>query len=518
MLLNSCASIAPPQGGEKDVLKPRLQKTNPKNGTVNFKGTTVKYYFSEWVAEDKLREQIIITPEIENFEITVAKNILTLKFDTGSFKPNTTYNLNLRDGIKDLNEGIRSDSTSLVFSTGKYLDSLTLNGEVFFGEDNKKSINIIVSLFIATDTFNIEEQRPIYSTKTDSSSRFVIQNIKPGKYYLYTYKDENNNSKYDKNKEAIGYLKDEINLTSSISVYYINIFNEDFEKPTITYRENKKKSLAKIEYNKDITDLSLRLLSGTKKILPHLKDKTVTLYTDQPSSDSVKVIFTSTDRLNNVGIDTLPLLLNYIDTTRCMIQTIPSTGSEIESGDSVEIFLSKPYNNFEQRIKIKNGREELSNNELTAKYLINRHPLKNSISIISKNGWQDSIRITVYPQSFIPINGYVKDTTKISYTKKDPEKFGTIGGRITTSKENLLIQLLTSDKKVIKQIANKREFLFGYLPDGEYRIRVIIDENKNQKWDQGDYRSRKAPEAIYHYPEAIKLKSNWEILDLNISF
>lgn len=517
-LIQSCASIAPPKGGEKDTSKPRVQKTFPKNGTVNFKGRTIKYYFSEWVQEDKLREQIIITPNVNDFEVKVAKNILSLKFDSNAFKPNTTYNINLRDGIKDLTEGTRSDSTSLVFSTGSFLDSLIVEGKVIFGENNLRSNNITVALFAETDTFNLDKQVPLYSTKTDSSSKFSIQNIKPGQYYLYCFKDENSNSKYDKNKEPIGYLEDKINLTSSLSITNINIFLDDYEKPRIILKENKKKSLTYLEYNKSLVDFSISSSNTTRKILPYVKDKSVALFTDKVSSDSVKLILKSLDTKDNYGADTLGLILNYVDTSKCFLQCYPSPNSQLEPMDSIEIVLSKPYVAFNPLIAIKNGKEEWSSENLKDKYTIRELPLKGSISIHYKGKWNDTVRIIVYPKAFVPISGYIKDTLKALYTKKDAEKYGSIGGSVNTDKNNILVQLLSKDNKVIRQIDYKKDFLFEYLNDGEYKIRVVVDDNRNRKWDQGNYKTRKMPEAIYHYTDPIKLKSNWEILDLKISF
>ena len=45
LLLWSCASIGSPEGGPRDYTPPAVTKSDPKPGTVNFKGTKVKSNF-----------------------------------------------------------------------------------------------------------------------------------------------------------------------------------------------------------------------------------------------------------------------------------------------------------------------------------------------------------------------------------------------------------------------------------------------------------------------------------------
>ena len=189
LLLHSCANIAAPKGGPKDEKKPKVVRTFPLNNSTKFRGKRVIYVFNEWIDENKLKEQIIITPRLENYETVINKNTLTIKFDTAGLKKNTTYYFNLREGIKDLTEGNKTDSTTLVFSTGEYLDSIELKGNVKKIIENTTEINNTVNLYEVTDTFNLQKSTAVYQTKTEINGNFSITNIKPGKYFLYAFKD-----------------------------------------------------------------------------------------------------------------------------------------------------------------------------------------------------------------------------------------------------------------------------------------------------------------------------------------
>jgi hypothetical protein len=45
---------------------------------------------------------------------------------------------------------------------------------------------------------------------------------------------------------------------------------------------------------------------------------------------------------------------------------------------------------------------------------------------------------------------------------------------------------------------------------GEYEFSVLYDENKNGKWDPGNYTSKKQPEQTLAIPQKINVKADWE--------
>ena len=519
LLLHSCANIAPPSGGNKDIKNPKVTRTFPINNSTKFRGKKVIYVFSEWIEENKIKEQIIITPRLENYETVVNKNTLTINFDTAGLKKNTTYYFNLREGVKDLTEGNKADSTTLVFSTGEYLDSIEVKGNVKKALENTVEINNTVNLYEVTDTFDIVKSTAVYQTKTEINGNFSITNIKPGKYSIYAFKDENNNNKFEPNKEYIAYETKELTLSNSLSDIYFNLVKEDHERTKIKFIDKKKKSIIELEFNKEIKDLTIKQLKGNNRLLlPYINGKKVKLYPNTINNDSTMLEIESKDELNNIGKDTVNLVFNYTDTSKCTYSTIPSNSSELEPKQEIEIQLSRPYKIFKNNISLKLGKTEYKNDELLKIATIKEDKLFGKILLTPKNEWNDSLKIIIYPTSFEPINGYFKDTIKLKYIPKSLEKYGSIGGKVECSSDKIIVELTSKEGKTIKQIFGKKDFLFNYLTDGEYKIRVIEDTNQNKKWDQGDYRTRTLLESIYHYPDIIKLKSSWEILDVKIAF
>jgi len=91
----------------------------------------------------------------------------------------------------------------------------------------------------------------------------------------------------------------------------------------------------------------------------------------------------------------------------------------------------------------------------------------------------------------------------------------------TGTNHNLLIQLISADeKKVFKSFyLNKQSsYFFDYLLPGSYKIKIIDDRNRNGKWDNGNYITKKQPEAAFYYPETFDLRAFWDLeqrFDLN---
>jgi hypothetical protein len=103
-----------------------------------------------------------------------------------------------------------------------------------------------------------------------------------------------------------------------------------------------------------------------------------------------------------------------------------------------------------------------------------------------------------------------------------PADTGIIIVKVET-KEEFLIQLLDKNKKVLEEIKNKKEYRFANLPPGLYQLRLIVDRNKNGKWDPGYYNKKTESEPIIFYQNLkgisdINLKANWEMGPLLITY
>jgi hypothetical protein len=78
----------------------------------------------------------------------------------------------------------------------------------------------------------------------------------------------------------------------------------------------------------------------------------------------------------------------------------------------------------------------------------------------------------------------------------------------------VIVQLLSDDKdeKILQKIhiLEDGRIEFPYLKPEKYRIKIILDSNKNGKWDTGFLAGNLQPEEVIYFPKIIKVRSNFE--------
>ena len=101
----SCANRGPgPTGGPKDETPPRVIRSLPENGALNFKTKEIMVEFDENISLEKLSENVIISPpQKKNPDIRSYNKRLVIKFED-DLRESTTYTLNFGNAIVDLNE------------------------------------------------------------------------------------------------------------------------------------------------------------------------------------------------------------------------------------------------------------------------------------------------------------------------------------------------------------------------------------------------------------------------------
>ena len=166
LVLNiSCARVSSPSGGEKDSIPPKLIHSVPRNEQLNFKDQIIYLEFDELVAPNQIESNLIITPRPEgSFRTRNNRNKIQLEFSE-PFADSTTYTLSFGNSIQDLTERNIPSSLTLSFSTGDYLDSLNITGQIRNLYDQVPEEGVLVSLYKASDSLTILNGSASYYTK-----------------------------------------------------------------------------------------------------------------------------------------------------------------------------------------------------------------------------------------------------------------------------------------------------------------------------------------------------------------
>ena len=118
-----------------------------------------------------------------------------------------------------------------MFSTGTYIDSLTLEGNVknAFKSDDLKNIKLLLYRLDSSYTDSaVYKRKPDYVTSSLDTSNYKFSNLRKGNYLLVALNDERSDYLFNPKTDEIGFLKDTISLPrDSILKDIISIFKEE---------------------------------------------------------------------------------------------------------------------------------------------------------------------------------------------------------------------------------------------------------------------------------------------------
>jgi uncharacterized protein (DUF2141 family) len=512
VLFSACANIQPPNGGPDDDTAAVLLKSVPKNNSTNYKGKTITLYFNENVDASKLRESMIISPLTESqYDVVTRKKIVTLRFKD-DFKENTTYSFNFGESIKDVTKGNTTKNLNLAFSTGSFIDSLSVKGQAYNFVRGGGMKDVSIQLYKAEDTSNVKNSRPLYFTKTDASGGFTINNVKAGTYNIYAFQDQNKNYLYDNEKENIAYMYN-VEVNKDVSKLKLGLTRSDTKAPEIVGQK------PEYEYyiftlNEGVENYNLR--SDIKKPLSDISEdrKTIHIFNTFNSKDSINIYYQLTDSSGNTTNDTTKIQFEEYrdkDKKNTFTLNIEPKSKQLLKNEEIGILFNKPVAKINYAlIKIKKDTSIIDSAALN----LEPDSTKLKIKISGLSTFKDSLSLVFQKGAFINIAGDSSPAYKTKLNYKKEENFGILGGKIICNEPNYIFQLINSKGKVIDSKPNATKFYYTWLEPDNYQLKVIIDVNNNGRWDATNIFKGIPPEPVKFYKEKINLRANWELLDI----
>ncbi len=520
LLFNNCAIQSSPTGGKKDTLAPTLTKSIPTNKTINYKRNEIELRFSEYVNIENIQQQLLITPILEkSYETKIYPNGIKIKLKE-SLKENTTYNFDFREAVSDATEKNKAKNIRIVFSTGNKIDSLKIEGNIKDLLTNENEENCNLGLYDYTDSLNISKTKPKYFTKTDTNGNFIIENIANSKYKIYALKDDNNNLLYDEKNEKVGIYTDTVDLKNNLNNINIKLVKAELIKNKIVSTKTTANYFF-IEYAKGIKTVNIETENKDSITYQIKNNKTIQIFnTNYINTDTLKVNITVTDSLDNELKQIQKIKFKEkskkTETTKEIFDyTIESNEEEIDFKDKgITIKLSKPIKVLDiNKFKIfKDTVKTLEKNE----YSVTQNYYKNEINIKTSKINKQELTLKIEKGALISIENDTLSTITKKTNERNIENYGTISGEIKIQNKNFIIELLDENYKLIDKLFNEKKYKFTYLKPNKYRIRLIVDANKNNKWDNINIQKNIEAESVYFINEVIKLKKNFDLTGLNI--
>lgn len=207
LLFITCAKVGSPSGGPKDEKPPVIVKSKPVNYQKNFKGERFEITFNEYITIKDLTNELIISPPLKEKPTHKLRGKTFIFNLNNTLRDSITYTFNFGNSIVDFNEGNPLTNFEFVVTTGDYLDTLTLTGELVEAHNLQPLKDPVLVMMYANlnDSAPLREI-PLYVGRTDKTGKFTINNIKTGTYRVFALRDVNRNMIYDHPEESIAFI------------------------------------------------------------------------------------------------------------------------------------------------------------------------------------------------------------------------------------------------------------------------------------------------------------------------
>ena len=509
---SQCAKVGRPTGGDKDEIAPISISATPDFGSVNFNKKKIKIHFDEYIKFKNLNDQLIVSPPLQHPSIitpmgTASKFISIEIKDT--LQENTTYSFNFGNAIEDFSEGNPLKQFRYVFSTGDYLDSLSVSGVVKDAFNKENLSNISVMLYKIDEMYNdstIYKEKPNYLANTLEGNSFTISNIKAGKYKMIALKDVRGNLQYDSKEDKIGFL-DDITIPTD-TTYLLKLYKEK-NKFSI-------KKLIEVDRNHVLIPFEGELASEITAVLDKKMNPIVYHSYKDEVTDTLHVWHNAIDK------DTLFVAIKDKDSThnhvvrlrskeKDTLRVTPNFKKTLALKDSLFLYTNIPIFKI-----IKSNISFFDKDSIKVPFTVNISESKTKIHIDFDKKQNERYQLQFLPNTFTDYLGEKNDTINLAFNTRSEDTYGEISIDLTNQTSNTVILQLLNDKKEILEtlfVVENKEVLFSLLEPGKYSVRAIIDSNNNKKWDSGSFLDHKQPEIVIYFPTTINLRANWTVTE-----
>ena len=511
LMLINCANRGTPSGGERDRTPPEIIRTSPENYSVDFNTNEIRIYFDEYIKIKNLQQNLIVSPPMnQEPEITPlgsASKYISIKiYDTLS--PNTTYALNFGESIVDNNEENPYPFYRYVFSTGSYIDSLSVSGSVRDALSRTPDEFVTVMLYEMDSTFTdsiIYQKKPNYVTNTlDSTSTFTIQNVKEGNYLMIALKDENDDYLFQQKVDKIGFVSEVVTLPTD-TTYSIELFNERIDYKALQPRLISGQKIA-FGFEGDHKDMNIEILSS-------LPEDFQSRITKDLQKDSLNYYFKP-----KLELDSLNFIVRHpkaIDSFTVRLRDQLKDSLEISNVQTGVLGFDQAYE-IEGNIPFVSLNKDLitfiDKDSVAVDYQTRLDSLNNRYVFDFKKVEENTYRMQLLPGAITDFFGNVNDTLNYSIKTRTFDDYGNLQLSIQNAIYPIIVQLVNQQEEVVqeKYLTQEEGYIqFRNISPSKYFIRVIDDSNGNGVYDPGNYLKKEQSERVSYYPSELDIRASW---------
>lgn len=563
LLMTQCANVVTPTGGPKDTLPPKVVKAVPENRHVGFDSKKIEITFDEYITLENAQQNVLFSPPLTGKpDIKLNNKTVVIKFKEDLI-PNTTYTIHFGSAIKDLHEGNQFKDYYYSFSTGDILDTLSIAGKVLDAETKKPVDDLLVGAYSSEHDILFDaptKKAPDFLTKTDKEGRFTFHGLPDKKFLVFALKDMNSNLYYDMPNEMVAFLdtlvpasfpqlprkaNDSLTITAdTVSLDADTLLHAD----TLQERVFDSKALDLTLYAFTEMDTTQMLLEkklveeGVLRFVFRQPAHEVQIETPDVLPDTFQIVkiwsadYDTTWWHFTPGVmDSLRVFIHYdtiINDSTCYSLKYRDTKPQgkgkkatnsLKINDNLINNLLMPDDDFVFRFSEPVVEQRWHD---TASFTMGDTVIFNGMDFEKADeygmeyclvmDWVDSLEYAInIPDSvFFSVRGRTNDSIHLRFKRALEGDLGNIFITVEPPAETqLVIQLVNSRDKVVQtQVIEKEQRVeFKQLLPEKYKLRAIVDVNRDRRWSTGNFHRRFLPETVVEYKDVLDLKAGWDI-------
>ena len=522
LFLTRCANVVAPTGGPKDNTPPKVTVAEPANHSVNFNGKKIEITFDEYVTLTNANQEVLVSPPLATKpDVKLSGKTVIVKFKD-ELLPNATYTINFGNAIKDLHEGNVFKDYVYSFATGDHLDSLSIAGKVINADDEKPADAMLVGLYDggSDSLFSLPTRRaPDFVTKTDKDGAFRFEGLPDKCFLIFALNDVNSNLFYDMPNEKVAFFDTLVSPSDSLNLKLLAFTEEDttqmllekklVEEGLLRFVFRRPADKVRVSFPDPMPDTfqMVKVWSKEKDTLscyftPNVMDSLwVVVHYDTLINDSTHFALKQRETRQRQRSDKLLIINNNLKKKMLM--------------PSEDLILR-----FSEPVTEVGGDTSLLVVGSDTTFILNRRDFEQvddyGMAFRLAKSIDDTLNNTlnVADSVFFSVRGRTGKAFSLRFKRAQSSDFGNVFINVEPPVgKQAIVQLLNGRGKVVEEriVDSAQKVAFTQLLPEKYKLRAIIDVDRNGKWSSGNFHQVFLPETMVPYKDELDVKAGWDI-------
>ncbi|MCB0595968.1 MAG: Ig-like domain-containing protein [Lewinellaceae bacterium] len=516
LALTFCANPIAPEGGLKDQQPPQLipEESTP-NLQTRFEPQRIELTFDEWFEIQDVFNQVVVSPPLEYpFEITLKRKTLRFDFDEKEvLRPEATYTINFGEAVRDITERNPTQNLRFVFSTGDFIDSLSVSGNIVDAQKGEPVEGVLFMLYENLEDTVVRTERPFYFARTDKQGQFRIENVKAGRFKGFALLDANRNYLFDQAQEPIGFPDTFLVVNDSLQpTVRVKLFIE--EQPLrLMGDDGSRYGLVRLNFSKPPEGLDIAYKDVGQQVIIERNPDTTKIWYDLPKDTSWNIYL----QKDTILIDTVKVRARsrqeFLNKAKLQLARSSKGALRLNPTKDATLVFNHPITALDTSLM--RLYEDTLRLEVQPRYSLDTNGRR---QLFIAHSWKEGLpyELELMPGALTSLYGQQNDTLILPIQVDLLKSYGnlTLQFDSLSADSSYYVELLSKNEEVISSFTIQGDSTFQRtfraLPSGAYTVRLIEDWNGDGRWDTGSYDDMRQPEPIYLRPLE-QLRSNWDL-------